>query len=218
MKRFSLNMVFVVLLCFVLGRGALANQSECKLGFSEHIVDSIIRLYSEYVEFDEEYLAPSAMALKGYPELRGVKIVFKRKSLSTSMAVRPSFWSIFRKKENRVYYILVNTKFICEKARIPGELSTRALTGLISHEYAHITDYEKLNTLGLLVYGIKYLLFKKKIERRTDQIAIEHGYSEELIEFNKYVKKSKYVTQEYKMNKRRNYLSIAEIRDLMASE
>lgn len=175
--------------------------------------DSLTRLVGYQKEFDSLLYSAALLALKNYPELYQSKIVFRSKKLKTLMAARPSPDFIFKKKKNRTYQILINTKQ--SEADVIRNMSICAQTGIIGHEYAHIVAYQKKNNLKMLAFGVKYLFSKREIERETDQLTIDRGLGNELLQFNLHVKDCKHVTEKYLNNKERNYLSVAEINKII---
>ena len=182
---------------------------------SDPVLDSLYACYHLNKSFDSALFQSCLLAIQHYPELRATTITFRHKNIPTLMAARPTWWSIFRKKERRRYTIVISTNAGNSSEQLLSNMSVKGRTGIIGHEYAHISVYEKLSAPGLVWFGIRYILMKKRIERETDRIAIERGLGTEMLEYSKHIRKSKLASRKYLRNKRKYYLSINEIQQLV---
>lgn len=162
-------------------------------------------------EFDSLFLYARGIALSAYPELNNISIIYKKARIKTIMAARPAIWTVFNKKDKRKYKIVLsnNPKNNCDS--IFCRISSLALIGILGHEYAHLLSYNEMSTAQLAFFGIKYVINKKKIERETDSMAIQRGFGNELLEFNRFVNESKFVSKNYIERRQNYYLSINEI-------
>lgn len=153
-----------------------------------------------------------------YHELDSSIIHVKSKKLKTLAATRPQLDFLFRKKENRIYNIFVsnNDKFLADS--LFTYMTCEAFFGLMAHELAHITEYSKRNSLGIIGIAFQYLFNKKKIEHQADMLVIEKGFEKELIDFKKYVRSSPFTNEKYLRNKKKNYLSVKEIKKISNEE
>lgn len=166
---------------------------------------------------DTAMLAPAHIAIQHYPELKDTRIEFKYKKIPTLMAARPKLFSLFGKKENRKYVLIISTNLNNHSKKIFQNMSLTSKIGILGHEYAHILDYEQKTKFGLLKYGINYLFNKKEIERKTDNIAITRGLGNEMLEYNMYLKSCNLTSKKYMAKKKKYYLSVAEIREILSS-
>lgn len=99
---------------------------------------------------------------------------------------------------------------------LPENLPFDARVGVLGHEMAHVTDYEKLSTIEIIFYGIRYFNRSQRriIEYRTDSIAVAHGLGYQLQHFAEYVQSSS-ISDDYKSYKRDIYMTSEEIEVLM---
>lgn len=151
------------------------------------------------------------IALAHYPELQGVTIHVKAKSLKTTMAARPLLFSATKRQGKRKYQILVN---FSNKAEINvNELSFKARVGVFAHELAHIVDYEQKSAGRIMLDGLSYWNknFRRTFERATDLRTIEHGLGCELLLFSTYVLTESKASDKYKAYKERIYMHPKEI-------
>ena len=189
----------------------IAQHGGCEIEHSGKYYDSLNAEYGQNKAFSPDFLEPALLALKAYPELKGTSVTFIEKPIHTLMAARPTPGFIFRSKRNRHYYIIISTNAKNNSKEILDRISKCGLTGIIAHEYAHLIDYSHRSNLGMIWFGIKYLFDKKEIESNTDLEAINRGFGDELLEFDRYIYNSKFTSKRYLKNKRKNYLSVNEI-------
>jgi len=171
---------------------------------------------SENVEFSSNYFLSQLAAFQFYPELSQVNISFVEKKISTSMAARPKILSLLRAREHRKYVIYFNNNENKMTDILPENLPFDARVGVLGHEMAHVTDYEKLSTIEIIFYGIRYFNRSQRriIEYRTDSIAVAHGLGYQLQHFAEYVQSSS-ISDDYKSYKRDIYMTSEEIEVLM---
>jgi len=159
------------------------------------------------------YAAEFSVAHSHYPELKDATFIVKVKDIRTVMAARPSFGSCFKKKEKRIYYLFVDTLFNGHKGLF-YDLSRSARIGLIGHELSHIAVYNHKNFFGLMGYGFVYLLCKRKIEHRTDEIAIRHGLFPQLYDYALIAFDSSVVGDKYCRYKRKHYYTPGQLKEI----
>jgi len=162
-------------------------------------------------EFDSLFLYAHGIALSAYPELNNTSIIYKKAKIKTIMAARPVIWTVFNKKDKRKYKIVLSNNPKNNSDSIFCQISKLALIGILGHEYAHLLSYNEMSTVKLAFFGIKYVINKKKIERETDSMAIQRGFGNELLEFNRFVNESKFVSKNYIERRQNYYLSVNEI-------
>ena len=67
----------------------------------------------------------------------------------------------------------------------------------------------------MVLFGIKYLFMKRKVERYTDIIAIEHGMGKQLYDLNMFIRYNPSTDKKYLRFKEKNYLNPEEISEKM---
>lgn len=155
------------------------------------------------------------VALMGYPSLENTRIIIKRKKVNATAVARPTFFSIFKKPENRTYHIILNNK-PNKKGLIIEYFDFNARVGLLAHELGHIKDYSKKTTWQLIADGLRYgnKEFRKDFENATDQRALEHGYGWQVHSFKKKaldISKKKRLFSKYFWKQKNIYMSCSEI-------
>ncbi len=179
---------------------------------AELMADSLDSLYGYRKGLINEFSLSALVALSYYPELDSTKIDFKYKKIRTIMVARPKLHCLFFKKENRPYQIIIN-KSKTFRDSLFVNMSFNGKTGIMGHELAHIYDYSDRSVLGLIWFGIKYMLFsKREIERYTDRIAIERGLGWQLYDAYSYIHNNQQgLPEKYIKNKMEYYLKPREI-------
>ena len=165
-----------------------------------------------------EYKIQSLIALSYYPDLDGVDIHFKKKNLKTTMAAVPRWDFIFKSKENRSYRIFVNTTVKKGKGVLPDQVPLNAQIGLIGHELGHVVDFESKTGAGILLTGVAYLLppFRKKLERKVDEITVARGLGHQLKDFSDFVLNESDASEKYKKYKQRYYYKPVQLTRVMS--
>ncbi len=180
---------------------------------SDTACDSInIAYHTKYLVTDSVLNKPAVEALSHYPELDSTHIIFKYKSMPWMMAARPATRFIFQPRKKRTYFILVSTNEKMNADTIIKLMPYEAKVGILGHEMAHISDYEDMNRIELLFFGIKYVICTRKVEKQTDLKTIEHGLGDELLEYNEYIMENKFVTEKYLRKRARNYMKPDKIK------
>lgn len=163
-------------------------------------------------------------ALSYYPELKDTPIEFKYKSAikKSTMQAQPDLKSIFRSKEKRGYKILISTKFHIEQKSFNIEdVESEVLIGWFGHELGHVVDYSDRSTLGMLVFGLKYLFSKshlKEVERTADMIAINHGMVNYILATKDFILNNVHISPAYKQRIAKLYMSPEEIMEIVNSK
>ena len=97
-----------------------------------------------------------------------------------------------------------------------NELPDDVLTGWFAHELGHVLDYQNQSFFGMIGYGIKYISsksFRKKIEHRADQIAIEHGFHEEVLATKKFLFTHEDIDPTYRMKMKKFYMPMRDVEE-----
>jgi len=164
-------------------------------------------------DLPENYEDEITYALSKYPELEDVNIKFVEEKIATTMACRPNFNFIYKKKKNREYVITINNEISESSGFVLSDLSKDAQIGVIGHELAHIVDYEERNAIQILAIGIEHLVKRSQLEKYVDLIAINHGFGKGIANFTETIVHNKKTPMNYKKNKLNNYYSYSEVRD-----
>ena len=138
-------------------------------------------------EFGNKKIIPAELeleclvALSFYPELKNTDIEFRFGKLNFTMISKPEFRSVLKDKTERQYLIMIQRSGSSKNNLDWKELSFNAIVGWIGHELGHILHYSHKSSAGIIFIGIKYAFpgYRRKMERFTDQLAIQHnlGYA-----------------------------------------
>ncbi len=93
-------------------------------------------------------------------------------------------------------------------------LPEEVLRGWFAHELGHIMDYRDRTSLGLVMFGLRYLWsrrFRRRSEYVADQYAIRHGFHEEIIAAKRFILENDLLTPEYKAIIDKYYMPIHEV-------
>ena len=162
-------------------------------------------------KFVSIYKEQCLKALTYYPELKGINIEFKQKSIGTTMAARPIVSSFFNTDYERKYEIIFNNSSDCE---VPfDELPEEGQVGILGHELAHILDFEKKSFGQLILTGAFYINAHsiRSYERGIDKITLERGLGKKLYDAYQYILEDSHASLEYKNFKKFHYLKPQEI-------
>lgn len=182
-----------------------------RCSYSEQL-EELRNCYGQNKKGADAFELPCLIALSHYPELADVNIEFVYKKIATTMAARPRFNTLFRKKENREYRIFINTDSVRVKGVLLHQVPFNAQVGIISHELAHIMDYESKSVACLAKTGIQYLSkgFRSRMEKETDMMAIKRGFGWQLYSFTDFLFTCKDVPADYLKYKQKVYYSPAD--------
>lgn len=137
--------------------------------------------------------AQALLALAYYPELIDQDIEFILKKAKTPLTSRPTFRSLFKSKDNRIYRITISTESVeWLQPILFNNLPFNAQVGVLGHEIAHITEYKSKNFWQLLRIGIGMLSkkFTNSFEFNTDKRCIEHGLAYQLKDWSIYTREA----------------------------
>lgn len=167
----------------------------------------------------KEVLSNFYTAIGYYPELKNVNIKVRYGIIKTTMQCRPRWDFLFHKKKNRSYVVYIGKKIKNDNGILYKDLPLNAQIGVMGHELAHIVDYQSMNNLQIIQFGLDYLKTKKKkeIENRTDLIAIHHGLGYQIGDFSKYVFEESGASFEYLKYKMKFYFRPHQIKDILAA-
>lgn len=160
-------------------------------------------------------------ALNYFPSLKNVPIHFKfKKNIKKSvMMAQPTFGSFFRRKQKRGYVILISEKFkIKDQEFKTTQVPTEVLVGWLGHELGHVMDYQERSNWDMLLFGIRYVLFKehvKSAERNADLFAVKNGMAAYILKTKHFILDNADIDPFYKQRIKEFYLSPEEIRELV---
>ncbi|MEP0710733.1 hypothetical protein [Algoriphagus sp.] len=150
---------------------------------------------------------------KDYKVLHNYGFDVLRSDLSGStMQAQPviELGDIFGK--NRRYKLDVAEKVMDSGELYVYDLPQDVLRGWFAHELGHIVDYENHSNLGMITYGIRYVLsdqFKREREHEADSIAIRQGFRSDIIAAKKYLLENDFISPAYQDQLRKYYMSIS---------
>ncbi|MEZ0486024.1 hypothetical protein [Fibrella aquatica] len=156
-------------------------------------------------------------ALSFYPTLKDVPIrfVFKQRIKSSVMQAQPVFSTLLAGRKQRSYQINISALFRLTHTAIPiHQLPDAIMIGWIGHELGHIMDYENRSNLGMVGFGLGYVLspaYVKKVEQIADAHAVQHGMGRYLVETKRFILDHAELPQAYKDKIARLYVSPEEI-------
>ncbi len=170
-------------------------------------------------EFGHKKIIPAEIelecltALSFYPELKNTDIEFRFGSLNFTMISKPKLRSILRDRAQRQYVIIIQKPGLSKNNLEWKELSFNAMVGWIGHELGHVLHYLHKSSGGILFIGMKYAVpgYRRKMERFTDQLAIQHNLGYALYEGVDYTINSSNASEHYKNNQGKFYLRTEEI-------
>lgn len=125
------------------------------------------------------------LALSHYPELAGHKIKIKYKTnVRYPITASWSFLNLFRFRKKHVYVLLLSSDSFVKSINLNRQI------GVIGHEMAHFAYYRQRSSLGMGLWGIKYIASKKfryQFEKDADRATIDHGLGWQLLNISFYM-------------------------------
>lgn len=162
--------------------------------FEKRLCDSTeYSYYYKRKKIPNEIKSQVLTTLLFYPELKNTKIIFRYRNRKTPLTSRPQLWGINNNSANRTYIVTISNKTIPElKPILFTNLPYNAQIGVLGHELAHISSYNKKNIGELMGLSLKLLQSKNVdvFEFETDRICIEHGLGYQLKDWSQYVQKT----------------------------
>ncbi len=180
-------------------------------------IDRLRKRFGQNKTIPKKHELSILLALSYYPELIGVKIVFKDSKISTTLNARPTTLSLlFRKKQHRKYIVRINTKQKDSLVTL-NEVPFNAKIGLFGHEFNHFIDYERLNLFGVMKRLFSYTnkKSKEKFEKEIDLMTIKRGLGWQLYDWSFYVLNRSDAKIKYKAFKKLIYLEPEEILEII---
>lgn len=153
--------------------------------------------------------------LRSYPEIAPDRITVVRKKMnSTTMRAQPVVDRRFFNKMRRTYKVEVAYRTKMDPSIKVEDMPDDVIKGWFAHEFGHVVDYLNRSAVGLLVFGVCYLIFRfyrVGAERVADVHAIQHGFPEEVVETKKYILEHSIISSRYKKQIERYYMSPEEV-------
>jgi hypothetical protein len=210
---------FPLIICIVFMLFSIENPIFAKIYVSDSSVvlnenDNLPTNFFKNKYIPEGIKTECKYALEHFPELASVSINFKYRSSKFTMQTLPKMSFLYRKRSKRQYTIIVNNNAKFYTGMDYNELSQKAKIGWIGHELSHIVDFQERNVLGIIRVGVYYgkSKFRRRLERKVDDLTIQHGLGEELFDGVDYMLNSSAASENYKKNFVKHYLSLKEIR------
>ena len=164
----------------------------------------LIALTGKNKKLPEGYELQAALALAYYPELKDIKIEFVIKKQDYPLSSKPINFDDHKKRR---YRIVISDKLPEERelvlfSRLPFELQVSSL----GHELGHVSDYIRKSNLEIVKIGLGFFLpeYRTKLEKKTDGIAIAHGFGYQQLKYVKRIAKlqgqtdDKYISEYFK--------------------
>lgn len=154
-------------------------------------------------------------AAKAYETLYEYEIILNQRHIkSSTMQAQPVIKLSRVFKGINAYQINLANYVRDSKSVKVADLPEEILTGWFAHELGHVVDYGDKSTIGMLIYGVKYVLsgkFKREVEHEADRIAISHGFVNEILTTKRFILESDFMGKSYKDKINKFYMSIADV-------
>ncbi|MET6989916.1 hypothetical protein [Sediminicola arcticus] len=129
-------------------------------------------------------------ALSYYPELKDVKVEFRFRKSKTPFSSKPTFFSMFKKRENRTYIVTISTDAeSINKPLLFLNLPYNAQIGVMGRELGQISTYHSKNTSQLIgnVFKMLNATYAEETKFNKDLICIDHGLGYQLFDWSSYI-------------------------------
>lgn len=153
--------------------------------------------------------------LNQFDDLRKYKLILRQKRIKgTTMQAQPviKLGSLLGGPDT---YKIKLAKYVRDSKSIKvSNLPENVLKGWFAHELGHVVDYAPHSTFQMISYGLKYLFsdsFKKTVEHRADEIAIDAGFHKEILATKEFVFNHDLIDEPYKNQMRKYYMSIEAV-------
>lgn len=178
-------------------------------------IDTLRTHYGTGKVIPAAYELPVLTALSHYPELRSVMIEFTEAPIGSTLAVRPRFRQL-QQKDERSYIVYINNNAV-STGFTPDQLSFNQQVGVFGHELAHILYFQERTAHQLRkdAAGFYFRTYRRKVEKRADQITIDHGLGWSLLDFTEFVRNFTGLSKAYQQKKKKFYYETYELRNLL---
>lgn len=153
--------------------------------------------------------------LNQFDSLQGFKLILKqRKVKGTTMQAQPVI-NLTKLLGGPDRYKIKLAEYVKDSENLKvSELPEDVLKGWFAHELGHVVDYAPHSTIGMISYGIKYITskkFRKEVEHRADELAIEAGFHKEILATKQFVFEHDLIDDDYKNQMKKYYMSIEDV-------
>ena len=182
----------------------------------EAVVNSLDSVLCNHhrIDIDNDTLAIAfRKAMTFFPELCESKIRVKQGKIKTSMAAYPQIISVFRKRNNRTYKIILTNN----PQQLIYQAPFDAWVGIMGHELVHILDYTSKSGFQIAWTGVRYLgkKYRRNMERQADLVTIERGLGWQLYSFKYFVAHEADVDNKYRQYMLDIYMKPEEIFEII---
>ncbi len=189
--------------------------------FSSTKAQNANNMIIEFKNINNEKIKTAFMeVVERYETLHNFKIILKQKNIkSSTMQAQPIFNMESFTKGVKSYKVKLAVYVRDSDTLRVDSMPKDVLTGWFAHELGHIVDYAPYSTWQMLKYGIKYVTskkFKKEAEHAADVIAVQHGFTSEIIAAKRFILENELMDQKYKDKITKYYMSIDDV--LMCTE
>ncbi|MBS1574518.1 MAG: hypothetical protein JST09_04370 [Bacteroidetes bacterium] len=184
----------LILLCFI--SFVRANDRTGYLYCRLCAEDDSLGLFANKKNIPDPFRKPILKALSYFPELKNISIDFVIKKNYTPLSTRPSFRSMFKRKNRRTYIITISNETIDTLSHLLyNKLSYTEQVGIMGHELSHVVDFNNKSFFRSIGNAIGHLSkhFIDKMEYKTDLICIQHGLGKYLETYSLHVRKTMHV-------------------------
>ncbi|OAV44352.1 hypothetical protein [Lewinella sp. 4G2] len=159
--------------------------------------------------------------LHQYPALAGRTVYLRQLNMKRStMRAQPVLNRKFFRRATREYRVDFSSHLkVTQHVKI-HKVPKEVVVGWFAHELGHVVDYLHRPALGMVSFGLGYALWSRYMraaERRADQIAVNHGFGQEIIATKNYLMGHSTLPPHYKKRLEKYYLSADEIEGLIAA-
>lgn len=169
----------------------------------------------------EEIRCEAETALGYFPELANATIIFRFKDDIKNSLMQAQPRGFFQGRSGRSYVINISEQFFLDhESRSMKELPSEVLIGWLVHELGHIMDYRDRSSMGLVIFGFKYVTSQKylaRAEKAADSYAVDGGCGEHLIKCKEFILGHDQLPDSYKEKIRRSYPSPETILEMLQS-
>lgn len=156
---------------------------------------------------------------KSYPELFEHRIVVEQRKLrKTTMRAQPLMKACFTRRACKSFRIEFSNATELDDRVSMSRVPDKVLKGWFAHELGHVMDYLHRGFLEMIWFGLRYISsrrYRKKVEHKADEIAIEHGFADEILATKKYILEHSKLPERYKRRIRKYYMSIDDVHVLL---
>jgi len=161
--------------------------------FTDAQYNQLEQTFGQHKSILPQFRQQILIALSYYPELKNIRLEFRTRHTRTPLQTIPATSSIFKKANTRKYIITISDSTMdMLTPMLLKNLDFNAQVGVLGHELGHVSDFDRKNTLGLLMTGAKHVSSKwiDRFEYSTDSICIAHGLGYQLLAWSMSVRKA----------------------------